>query len=122
MFARNTSFRSASIQGDVGREILSRHDKDAGRLETMYVVTGYLSGNERCLERSAAVLYCLGRLDGMIWRVASRTLGLLPVSALNALYDRVASYRKRLPVKCDIRSSARSLERQAPGRQSGATG
>lgn len=115
--ARNAAFRMASIQGEVAREILNRHGKDAERLETMYVVTGYLSGHERCLDRSAAVLYCLERLDSVIWRNLGWSLGRLPVSLLNVVYDRGRSYRNRFPVRCDIGISTRSLDLTCSGEE-----
>ena len=84
VLSRNATFRATSMQSEAGRRILKEHGKDAGRMETMYVVAGYQSEAERCLERSAAVLFSMARLDSVPWRGVAFLLGQLPAGLLDA--------------------------------------
>ena len=86
VLSRNATFRAASMQSETGRRILKEHGKDAGRMETMYVVAGYQSEAERCLERSAAVLFSMARLDSVPWRGVAFFLELLPAGLLDAAW------------------------------------
>ena len=55
-----------------------------------------LTGDDRVLTRSAAVLFVLGALGGL-WTIAARVGGpIVPRPAADALYDLVARWRKRL--------------------------
>lgn len=92
-------FRFATLQGPLASEILARHGRDPGRLETVVVVLDPGTPTERLLIKARAVLYILKRLGGP-WS-ALRPFGLLPDAILNLGYDAVARVRYRVFGKHD---------------------
>lgn len=87
-------FRFATLQGPVGRSLVTAFGRDPDRLDTAHVVVDYPSGTGRVLNRSAAVLFVLGQL-GWPWRLAT-VLRWVPAALLDRLYDTVAAHRHRL--------------------------
>jgi len=91
---RADQFRFATLQGELGRELVRRHGRDASDLDTVYVVTSYGQPGEALLWRGAAALFVLRRLGGL-WSAAARLGALLPVSFVDRVYDFVARHRYR---------------------------
>ena len=92
-------FRFAPLQGPTAREVLARHGIDATDLDTVYVVEGCGTPQERVLSRSDAALHCAGFL-GWPWKlgVAARVI---PRFVRDAAYRLVAKYRYRIFGKSD---------------------
>ena len=87
-------FRFASLQSDLGRNILRRHGANPDLLDTFYVVENYDSIGERLLGRSDAALRVVGELDG-VWKVF--TIGkLLPQFLRDFFYNVVARNRYKV--------------------------
>lgn len=92
---RKGVIRFTPIQSDYGRQLARAHgiDPDAPT-SFLFIDRG------RALEKSAAVLALLGRLDAP-WRWA-RVIGLLPRAWRDAGYDWLAANRYRLMGKRDV--------------------
>ena len=88
---RADRFRFAALQGSMARAALRRHGRDAGVLDTVYVIRDHGTAEERILAKSRAILHVLSSLGGL-WRPA-RLLQIVPVRLLDALYDFVARRR-----------------------------
>ena len=86
-------FRFAALQSSIAGELLRRYGRDAGDLNTVYLIVNYRAPDERLLSKGRAVLYVLRALGG-IWSSA-RILELLPSRFLDRLYDFVARRRYR---------------------------
>ena len=84
-------FRFASLQSELARHVLTRHDLDPNDLDTVYVVENYDQSNETLLDRSEAILFMLSQLGG-IWSL-SGVGRVLPRGFRNALYKIVARNR-----------------------------
>jgi predicted DCC family thiol-disulfide oxidoreductase YuxK len=90
---RADRFRFAALQGELARRLLSRHGREAGDLDTFYVVARFGGPDEAVLDRGRAAVHVLGSL-GVPWS-AARALRILPRHVLDALYDFVAWRRYR---------------------------
>jgi predicted DCC family thiol-disulfide oxidoreductase YuxK len=88
---RRDRFRFAPLQSNLARETLARHGLDASALDTMFMVTGLGTPEERVAGKSRAVLAFCARL-GFPWSLAG-ALRLVPARLLDGLYDRVARNR-----------------------------
>jgi predicted DCC family thiol-disulfide oxidoreductase YuxK len=93
-------FRFASLQGELARETLARHHRDADALDTLVVVVDPGSPGERLLDRSTAALFVLRHLPG-VWAIAGRTLTIVPARLRDAAYRLVARTRYRTFGKYD---------------------
>jgi predicted DCC family thiol-disulfide oxidoreductase YuxK len=93
-------FRYAPLQSSLGREVLARFDIHTFP-DGVMLLTDALTPGERLYQRSDAVaeaLQLLGGRDGPggYWRLAGRTLGLLPRPWRDWGYGVVARFRYRL--------------------------
>jgi predicted DCC family thiol-disulfide oxidoreductase YuxK len=89
-------FRFAPLQGEFARGALARHARDREpmeTMETMYVVLGPGTPEERLLSHSEAAVYVLGRIRGPLR--AARALRLLPRFLRDPVYALVARSRYR---------------------------
>lgn len=87
-------FRFATLQSEFARRILERHGRDAGDLNTMYLLRHAGTANEQLLARSDAVLAVLGGLGGA-WAVLSSLLGILPRAVRDRGYAVIVRNRYR---------------------------
>jgi predicted DCC family thiol-disulfide oxidoreductase YuxK len=87
-------FDFASLQSRVGREVLTRFDRNPDELNTLYVVVDYRGGAPRLLSKARAALFVLKAL-GAPWRWLG-VFGVLPGAVLDRAYDLVARNRYRL--------------------------
>ena len=96
VLARDPSgrFRFAPLQGRLAGELLARHGRDPGDLDTLYLVLGHGRPDERLLGKSDAALWVLRELGGG-WRAAG-PLRVLPRWLRDLGYDAVARTRYRL--------------------------
>ncbi len=69
---RRGRFVFASLQSEVAEALLSRHGRDARKLDTVYVCAGYESPQETLHAKSRAVLYVFRALDAIYDWVAAR--------------------------------------------------
>ena len=86
-------FRFASLQGSLAHDLLYRYRRDAGDLNTVYVIVDYGCPSERLLSKGRAVIHVLTSLGGA-WKLA-RVFELLPAAIIDALYAFVARRRYR---------------------------
>lgn len=91
---RRGVFRFASLQSDVGREVVAQAGDDPTVLTTMYVVADFRSGDRRTLTKSQAALFIVDQL-GWPWRLALAAR-VVPRPLLNRAYDLVARTRYRI--------------------------
>jgi predicted DCC family thiol-disulfide oxidoreductase YuxK len=87
-------FRFASLQSDWSSSLLQRHNLDPHDLDTVYVVLDQGQATERLLARSDAILFLLGKLDG-IWKLAVAGK-VLPRTIRDGVYKLVARNRYRV--------------------------
>lgn len=99
---RRDRFRFAPLQSATGRDVLLRHGREPGDLDTFRVVTAASDHEDgRLLERGRAAVFVLTALGGP-WRLAA-LLRLLPRRLLDAGYDFVARRRHRFgPATCAL--------------------
>ena len=90
---REGRFRFASLQSGFAREVLKRHGRDPGDLDTFYLVLSSGETGEEVLEKGRAALEVLRMLGG-VWKLPA-LFRFLPVSLLNAGYGFVARRRYR---------------------------
>ena len=67
---RGDAFLFAALQSDLAGTVLARHGRDAGSLDTFFVIRDFNAAGERLLERSDAALFVgktLGRGWGFFW-------------------------------------------------------
>jgi predicted DCC family thiol-disulfide oxidoreductase YuxK len=95
---RGDTFRFASIQSAVGREVLLRHGKDPDALVSLFVVSDY-QGQERLYERSEAALLIAHHFR-YPWKMLL-AVRVLPRFVRDWFYDRLAANRYRLFGKFD---------------------
>jgi len=81
----------ASLQGEVGRTVLRRHDQDPDRLDTMVYVRGYDTEDEQLYLESEGVLRALGDLGG--WTRVLSYLRWVPRFIRDGIYNFVARNR-----------------------------
>jgi predicted DCC family thiol-disulfide oxidoreductase YuxK len=84
-------FHFASLQSDFARQMLTKYGHDPNELDTFYVIVGYGTAGEHLLNRSAAALYVLSRLDG-ICRWCS-VFKIVPRALADAGYNLIARNR-----------------------------
>lgn len=96
---RRGAIRFAALQSAYAIETLARHGKDAGRLDTVYVLVDE-GGRETVLWEARAILRVFRALGGG-WRVFAAIVGVLPTAVLNVGYRIVARLRYRLFGKYD---------------------
>jgi predicted DCC family thiol-disulfide oxidoreductase YuxK len=87
-------FRFAALQSPLAHAILTRHGRDPGDLDTLYLVLSRGRRDERLLRKSDAALWILKELGGS-WRAAG-ILRVVPRWARDLAYDLVARTRYRL--------------------------
>lgn len=86
-------FLFAPLQGETGRKVLQRHDRDPAVLDSMAYVRGFGTENETLYRKSTGVLMALADLGGF-WRAVS-WLRFVPRFIRDPVYDFVAKYRYR---------------------------
>ncbi len=92
-------FRFAPLQGEVARAVLAKHGKNPQDLDTVYVIEGYGTAEERVMSRSRAALHCASKL-GWPWKLAA--IGrVVPAAVMDVAYDLIARYRYRIFGKRD---------------------
>ncbi len=91
--------RFAALQSPYATELLARHARDPGRMDTVFVIEGLDTPEEKLHERSRAVFFALSRLGGA-WRAAG-WLSYLPAFVTDLGYRFVARVRYRLFGKLD---------------------
>jgi predicted DCC family thiol-disulfide oxidoreductase YuxK len=103
---RRDALRFAPIQGPWAARFLPKHGKSQTQLDTVFVVQGDGSPEERVLERSDAAIAAVVSLGGL-WRAAA-VLKVFPRFLRDAVYDWVARNRTRWFGKsaCQIPSRA----------------
>ena len=90
---RADRFRFAALQSQLATHLLRGYGRDAGDLDTVYVVASYGEPSATLLSKGRAVLFVLAQLGG-IWRLAS-LLRVLPRPLLDLGYDQIARRRYR---------------------------
>lgn len=91
---RQELFHFATIQGDFGRALLSRHGRNPSDLDAAYVVLDYRSSTSTLISGARAAVFVLTALGGW-WRVPA-LVGWLPDGLLDWGYSAVARNRYRL--------------------------
>ena len=92
---RGDVFHFAQLQGELARDILARHGKDAAALDGVYLLADQGSAHERLLWKYAAVRFVLKQLGGA-WKGLAWLMGVLPSRVGDFFYDRVARSRYQL--------------------------
>jgi predicted DCC family thiol-disulfide oxidoreductase YuxK len=90
---RADRFRFAALQSQLAGHLLRAYGRDAGDLDTVYVIAHYGEPAATLLSKGRAVLFALAQLGG-IWRLAS-LLRVLPRPLLDFGYDQIARRRYR---------------------------
>jgi predicted DCC family thiol-disulfide oxidoreductase YuxK len=90
----------AALQGQLARNVLSKHGADPSDLDTVYVVADWRTPTERALSQSPAILHALRQLGGG-WGMLARLAGLVPRPVADLLYRVVARNRYRVFGKYD---------------------
>jgi len=90
---RKDRFRFAALQSSLAANLLRGYGRDAGDLDTVYVIARYGESSATLLSKARAVLFMLGQLGG-IWRLAP-LLRVLPRPLLDFGYDQIAGRRYR---------------------------
>ena len=94
-------FRFAPLQSEVARQLLIPRGIDPGALDSIVVVTGWQTAEQRILVRSAGVLHTMQQLGG-IWGVFAAAAQILPRSLTDVIYGAVARTRYALFGKLDV--------------------
>ncbi len=92
--------RFAPLQSDFAGTILRRHGRDAGDLDTVYLVEKCGDPSEQLLNRSDAVIGLL-RILGGGWRLTVAISRLVPRSLRDWIYGTIARNRYRMFGKND---------------------
>lgn len=87
-------FDFAPLQSEAAKRILGRLGRDAGALDTFYIVKDYRGAAPVALERVDAALFLMSAL-GWPWKAAG-IFRIYPAFVRNAAYDVVARERYRL--------------------------
>lgn len=90
---RERRFRFAALQSDFAHATLAAHGRDAGDLDTMYLLLDRGGPNERLLEKSDAALTAVTLLGGL-WRLAALARA-LPQALRDAAYAMIVRNRYR---------------------------
>jgi predicted DCC family thiol-disulfide oxidoreductase YuxK len=93
--------RFAPLQGELARRALTSHGYDPSNLDTVYVVAGWKTPDERVLARSRAVLFALGEIGGA-WTWIANAARVVPRPVADAVYGVVARVRYRLFGRFDV--------------------
>lgn len=96
---RADKFRFAPLQSELGAEVVRRSGGNPEDLDTVYLVEGYGTPDERVLKRSRAVLRAVAQLGGP-WRL-TQAFRVFPTFLLDLGYRAVAAVRYRLFGKHD---------------------
>jgi len=91
---RAGTFDFASLQSRLGRELVTRFNRNPNELNTLYVVVDYRGEAPSLLSKARAALFILKAL-GAPWRWCG-AFGALPDTVLNRGYDLIARNRYRL--------------------------
>ncbi len=86
--------RFTPLQGPLAEDLLRRHGWDRGQ-ETIRVVAGWGTSEERIIKRSSAVRHTLRQL-GPWWSPLSRAGSLFPAALADRMYSVVATHRYRV--------------------------
>ena len=86
-------FLFASLQSDLGRQLLERYGRPADLLDSLILLTDYREPSERLLDSSGAVLFIIRKTGG--WWRAFGVIRLLPRSIQDRLYSLIARNRYR---------------------------
>ena len=92
---RRGRFRFAALQSELAATTLRRFGKDAGDLDTVYLLTD----DGRLLQKSRAI-FCVLRALGLPWSLVT-VFAILPTAITDWFYDRVAHNRYRIWGKRD---------------------
>jgi len=92
-------FRFVALQSDTARRLLQRHGRTPDAIDTMYLMTGYQTADERVVGNSSAVLETLRRLGG-IWTIVS-WLRIVPAPIRDFVYGLIVKNRYRIFGKYD---------------------
>lgn len=92
-------FRFAALQGELAHQVLARHGANADDLDTMQLVEGLGTSQERLWSHSAAVVRTLELLGGR-WRAFAAAWA-MPRALRDRLYRWVVSSRYRTFGKYD---------------------
>jgi predicted DCC family thiol-disulfide oxidoreductase YuxK len=87
-------FRFAPLQGSFARQALKRHGKEAGDLDTMYVLVDCGTPSERLLARSDGILFLLCSLGG-VWKILAASGAVVPRVVRDRIYGFVVRRRYR---------------------------
>ena len=88
---RSDRYRFTSLQGPLGQQLLEKHGRTAGALDTVVVLSNYGQPSEVLLDKAAAGLHLLINLGGL-WNML-RPARWVPKFLSNAVYDWVARRR-----------------------------
>ena len=89
------ALRFARLQGELARRELVPHGYDPSELDTVFVIAGWRSANQRILTKSRAVLHAVSRLGG-VWGTAARVALVVPAAIADPVYAFVARHRYRV--------------------------
>jgi predicted DCC family thiol-disulfide oxidoreductase YuxK len=92
---RHARIRFAPLQSQTAGQTLARYGQDASDLDTVYVLAGWKTADERLLARSQAILHTLSLLGGG-WAALARVGSIIPVSVADPIYRLVARNRYRI--------------------------
>ncbi len=88
---RRDRYRFTPLQGPLGHQLLEKHRRQTGTLDTVIVLAHYGQPNEALLDKASAALHVLISLGGL-WNLL-RPARWLPSFLTNAIYDWVARHR-----------------------------
>lgn len=91
---RHAVFRFASLQSPIGQTLVERFGGNPHDLSSFYVLANYQMPGVRMFAKSGAALLVAHEL-GWPWKTLC-VAGLLPTSALDAIYDLIARNRYRI--------------------------
>jgi predicted DCC family thiol-disulfide oxidoreductase YuxK len=92
---RRGRFRFAPLQSAYARAALAGWGRDAGVLDTFFVIADAGTSRARLFERGRASVFLLHEIGGG-WRLLALFLSVLPGRVLDAVYDAVARSRYRV--------------------------
>ena len=92
---RKDQFRFATLQSDLAKKVLSKHNCNYEDLNTLYLVTDYEGENEKIHTKSTAALKVFTILGGKLGFL-SRILLIVPAFIRNVGYSLLAKTRYRI--------------------------
>lgn len=96
---RGDRCRFASLQGELGRQLVAERGGDPDELSTLYVIERLGQTDERLWRRGRAAIIALAAL-GRAWRLL-HVLRILPTGLLDVAYRALARRRYRLGGKLE---------------------